>query len=269
MLKKVSLVALGVFVAVYALSFTKFSSYTCTAWKSLKNEASKTVSIEFEIKRLKNEVNSLDDDLKKHRSLVAEKIEQVRELDSNVTQVRADLNERKDRMKKASAELDAGATRVVFNGREYSVEAVTKQLRSELATAKRQEVDIKNKEKLLEARKRSADLAEQQLSSIANQKISLMQKIEELEADYEAVRLASTESKISFDDSRLSGVKQDLEALQGRINREKTELELATKYTGAPVAEEKPSTEDVNRDLKTYLYGDKAENKVTTEKERK
>jgi chromosome segregation ATPase len=268
MCKKVGIVALGVFAAMCVLSFTKLGSYVTTATRQVRKEITSQVPIDFEIKRLKHEVEALEGDLKNHRSVVAGKLVAVSDLEKEVKHLRDDLSERKERMAKASAEIDSGAERVVYNGREYPVSTVTKHLRTDLEKAKRLDADIKNKDKLLEQRRRAADLAEQQLSVIASQKQALTLKIEELETEYEAVKLAATESKVAFDDSRLSAIKQDLEALQSRVSREKTELDLAQKYEGKPVVET-PSTEDVNRDVKTFLNGDKADNKVTTESNRK
>jgi len=269
MFKKVSIVALGVFAAVLVLNCTKLGSYFSTACKQLRNEAKQSVSIDFEIKRLKDEVNSLDDLEKTQRGVTAEKLQLVKDLNINIQGVRNELGKLKEQMKKASADMDKGAERIVYNGREYPVDTATKILRGDLARARRFEVDIKNKEKLLESRQQTADRAEATLASIRDQRVTLMQKLEQLEADYEQVKLAKTESDVPFDNTQLTSIKQDIEELQRRVSVQQTEVDLAKKYQGAPVVEERQSSEDVNKELKTYLYGDKAENKVTTEKNQK
>jgi chromosome segregation ATPase len=269
MLKKVSIVALGVFAAMCVLSYTKLGSYTCTAWHTIKKEAKEQVPVEFELKRLKGEVDKLEGDLKKHRGVAADKIEVARNLEQKIETATGELNQLKERMRKASADIDSGAERIVYNGREYPVDTVTRELRTDLQRAKNKDMEIKRMQDLLVTRKRSADLAEKQLGEIRDQRDLLIQRIAKLEADYEAVRLAQTESDHQFDDSRLAGIKQDLEELQKRINREKTELDLAQKYEGKVIVDDKPSTDDVNRDVKTFLNGDKADNKVTTETNRK
>jgi len=263
MMKKVGAVILGVVAAMWVLNCTRVGSYTCTAWKQLREEASKQVSVEFELKRLKNEVAQLEPDINKNRSIVAEEIVAVEKLREDVDGARTKLVKQKDEMRRIVAELKSGTEKIVYNGREFSADRVRERLDQDVDSAARAEKALKSKERVLEARERILEANKKKLQAMREEKDKLTEQIAVLEAEYKEVQVRQTQSRVQIDDSRLAEIKKSLEGLRTRVKVEKTELDLANNTDGG---EEKAKTNtEVVRKAEQFLQGDKEETKVAAE----
>jgi hypothetical protein len=265
MCKKVGILVLGLIVAFGFLRFTRMGSYTCTALKQLRIDAEKHVSVEFEIKRLKNEVANLDPDINKNRSIVAEQIVGVEKLREEVDGSKKKLAQQKEQIGRVVAELKSGATSIVYNNREQPADRVREQLDKDVDHARSFEKALKSKERLLEARERMMENNKKKLQAMIDAKSELQTQIAQLEADYQEVQLRATESRVQFDDSRLADIKQSLDKLRDRVKIEKVTQDLVGDLA-APTAEKSKTSSEVVRKAEQFLNGDTEETKVADQK---
>jgi len=263
MMKKVGAVILGVVAAMWVVNCTRVGSYTCTAWKQLRDEASKQVSVEFEIKRLKNEVAQLEPDINRNRSIVAEEIVAVERLREDLDQGHAKLAKQKEEIRRIVSELKSGAEKIVYNGREFSADRVRERLDQDVDSASRCEKALKSKERVLDARERILEANKKKLQAMRDEKDKLTEQIALLEAEYKEVQVRQTQSRVQIDDSRLADIKKSLDGLRSRVRVEKVELDLANNTDGGE--EKAKSNTEVVRKAEQFLQGDKEETKVATE----
>jgi chromosome segregation ATPase len=265
MLKKVSIVALGVALAVYALSFTKFGSYSCTAWRSFKKDVSQHVSIDFRIENLKTEVGQLDPEIDRNRGLVAEDVVAVDNLREEIAGVRTKLTAQKDQMRnlvKELRDLKSGNDTVRINGRLFTANEITSKLDRDTNAVESCEKSLQSKERLLEAQERILEANKKKLASMIDKKSRLMEQITLLEAEYKEVQARQTQSRVHFDDSKVADLEKSLEGLRNSVKVAKTKLDMAGEFETVQTEDKPKSRSEVVRKAEQVLDG---ETKVSTD----
>jgi chromosome segregation ATPase len=248
MLKKAGVVMAGVIAALVALSVTtKFGSYTCTAWKQIRDEASKQVSIDFEIKRLKSEVGQLDPDINRNRTIVAEEIVAVEKLRGEVENGRKKLTQLKEQVGRVAKELKDGAATVVYDGQDLTASRARERLDRDVDNGQRFETALKSKERQLDARERMLATSKKKLQAMAEAKAELLAQIAQVEAEYQEILLQGTQSRVQFDDSRLADIKKGLDDLHDRVKVQKVKQDLEGGNAVQPDDKTKSSIEVIRR----------------------
>lgn len=223
----------GITVALLAvLSVTKVGSYMSTSWNKIQNKAAKSVPIEWELDRLKDQVAQLIPDMRKNLSVVAEGMADVERLNRDITTTKANLDEQKTRLVQMAKDLETQETQFIYAGKVYSREIVAKKLEGDYKSYNRVLAEVKTKEQLLTIKQRELDAAREQLTAVKDMEQQLKLQIAELEADVKTVRLAETKSKFQIDDSRMSDVKRSIEELRHRLDTERKKAELDAEFFG-------------------------------------
>jgi hypothetical protein len=258
MMKKIGIAALLVAVGVFAWNKTNAGSYIHTLWDKCKTKASKQVSLEFEVERIRKDIDRLIPDMKKNLGVLAQEMVAVENLREEIASTRVNLDKQKVRLREMKQALESDVTPVVFNGRTYTAPRLREVLVTDLASCQRVEEALNHKERLLEAKERAVESAKEQLATIRAQKQELEVQLAQLEAEIKTVRIAQAKSKIQLDDSRLAQVKNSLAEVRNRLRVEVRELELNGQFATEPtVAEEARvrTNDDVIRDVEAYLNG--------------
>lgn len=255
MCRKIGFVALAGMIAFAVLTFTRAGSYSRTTWNKVSTTVQNQIPVEFEIERLRQEVNQLVPDMKKNRGLVAEEMVAVENLRQEITTTRANLDKQKTDLMAIARDVENGESQVTYNNRTYSAERIKEKLARDLAGFKRSVSELKAREQLLDAKERSLDVAREQLAAMMEQKRDLEVQIAQLEAELKTVRLAQTKSQFSLDDSRLSEIKRSIAELRNRLKVEVTELELEGQYSFDPTVkpEKAKPASDVAREVLQYF----------------
>jgi chromosome segregation ATPase len=257
MFKKIALVAVLAVAGLFVLNLAGLGSYTSTAWKNIRNSCKRQVPLEFEIERVRNEVAQLVPDMKKNLSVIAEEMVAVENLKEEISVTKARLQDQERSLRTMTKDLESGAQRIVYDGREYSAARVSEKLARDFASYKRCDSEVKAKEQLLEAKERALDAAREQLASMRSQKQELEVQIAQLEAEVKTVRLAQTKSKFQLDDSRLARCKATLADIRNRLNVEKKTGELLGEFANDPMPVEKKgkSARELAKEINGYFDG--------------
>src|SRR5262249_37473870 len=146
----------------------------------------------------------------------------IENLKDEIAVTRANLKEQEKSIRTMSRDLETGAQKIEYKGKEFSAARVSEKLSRDFASYKRCEAEVKSKEQLLEAKERALEAAPEQLATMKSQKQELEVQIAQLEAEVKTVRLAQTRDKFQLDDSRLAQCKATLAEVRNRLNVEKT-----------------------------------------------
>ena len=227
MIKKLLVVAVVGAVAVVGLRSTKWGSYVRQEAAEVGEWAEAQVPAEKEIKRLKNEVKSLEQDVTKVASLLATENVDVRKLREKVGEQQASVNNEKALLVSRGEAIKNATEKVSYGNRVISVAEATKQLASDAGLYKTHQRQLEAMELQLAAREKNRETLEKQLSAIQNQRQEMAAAVDRLEAELNVLKVQQTESKYQTDDSRLAGIKQSIAAMDRKISIEREKLRLA------------------------------------------
>lgn len=244
-------------VAVLAVVNSVWSGSVRTAWKRAQAKIERSISPEFELARIRDEIAQLTPDMHKNIARIAEEMVQVESLERRAGDLTAKLDRSKDELAAMTQAIETGTKKVSVGGRELSPTQVKEKLRS----CRNCERELANTQKILEAKKAGVDAARQQLVEMRQQKEQLEIMAAEFEAQWKTLQLEQTRSRLKLDDSRLGEIKGSFEKLRQRIDVERRKSELAGQFTSEtmPVLEKKTeSTQSVIDEVKEY-FGSKTE----------
>jgi chromosome segregation ATPase len=241
-----ALAAGGLFVLNHA-----WSGSVGTAWKRATAHFERAIDPDFELARIRDEINRLTPDMHKNISRIAEEMVAVESLERRVNDLQGRLDTSKDELALLTSAVEKGSTRVSVHGREVSVTQVKDKLRN----CRTIERELANNKKVLDAKKAGVDAARQQLVEMRQQK----EQLEVMAADYEAqlktLALEKTRSRIKLDDSRLAGIKAAMDKLHERIETERKTALLAEEFNTGKDVTVKTTENGKNplEDAKEYL----------------
>lgn len=259
MFKKIFLAALAIGAGMFILNHTRLGSYGYTAWNKATKKVKAQVPLEFELDRVREQVQQLVPDMRRNLGDIASEIVAVDNLKEEIKVGRANVAKHRDDIRVMTDDLKSGVERIAYNGISYTRERISEKLANTLKSCARFEKELENKEKLLEQKEKGLDTAKEQLASIRSQKEELELEIARLESEVKAMRLAQTKSTVQIDDSRLAHIKASLQDIRNRMKVETVRGELEGQFANDPTikVEKRKSADEVIKDAEAYLDGEK------------
>jgi chromosome segregation ATPase len=257
MFKKLGFAALILAAGAFVWTQTSAGSYLNTIWERCRNKVAKQVSLEFEVERIRKEIDRIIPDMRKNLGVLAQEMVAVENLREEIASTKVNLAKQKVALKEMRELIQSDVSPVVFNGRAYSADRLRGMLASDLSACQRCEESLKHKENLLEAKERAIDAAKEQLGTIRSQKQELETQLAQLEAEIKTLRVAQARSKIQVDDSKLAQVKGAINDVRNRLRVEVREIELGGQFVSETIiGEQRARTNDeILRDVDQYLNG--------------
>jgi chromosome segregation ATPase len=265
MLKKVVAVTLGVIVAVYALSHTRFGSYMCTAWKQIRKEADAQVSINFEIDRINTEIAKLDKDIEAQKTVVATQIVEIRELRTEVKTLDEQVVAKQECVGQLLTLLKSGETTVDFGGEKLSEKELTNKYQQELKSGQHLKARYQAKKQLQDAQEQLLDTEWAKLNDLQNQQDELRVEMTLLETEYKKLQAQEARNSVVVSASRLDEIKKSAKNLRKRIEIEKTKQEL-TQNPGVRPDEKAKTREALIKEGEEFVPQGKGGKVVATDK---
>lgn len=269
MLKKLLIATVAVVAGLTVLSkVTKISPLLW--WKDACCAARNMVPPETQLRQLNAEIGNIDRDIKKNISRVASMENSVetlgKELDgqrTRLTELRSDIEELRVGLEKPRAE------KVAFHGRRAKTSELTRRLDRCVTEFTCLKERVKAREKLLEEKNRTLEVAKARLTEMKNEKEKLTLVAARLASHLEAVKMQQMESQINFDNSAIERCHELAADIEARLNTADKEARLLAKYgyknSTSAVAEEK-SADDVLKAARKALQ-DEQQEKVAADKE--
>jgi len=257
MFKTIGKLALVGLVVVGGLTMLKSSSYVCTVWNNARKAVARQVPRELEIDRARLEISKLDGDVRNLLGPIAEKIALVKKLDKDVANAQENIKAQREALVALTREVETGEAVVTVKGEEFTMKQAKAKLARDFASLKRGETALKSQEKLLTAHRQNLTNTKDQLNVMLDQKREFEVRLAQLEATEAELNLAKSVTPLRVDDTRLSGIKAALDAIEQGQEVDNARLDLEKQWAPrlqngqAPVGNQ-PATVDVN-EVKSYL----------------
>lgn len=246
--------------------FFGFGSHMRTALKKAVHSVQREVPPEFEIARIRNELDQIEPDIHKNLSALAEETVAVENLKQDIADRQARLERQKKLLLTMKADVESGAKTVSYGRLELTADEVRERLSREFDAYKQGEAATKAKQEELKARQRGLDAAREKITAMRTAKEQLESELAKAEAELKLVQLTATKNKFQVDDSRLSGIKQSVHGLEDRIKAMKIEQNLQAQFSHEEVmerVEQKAKANDVLKEIDAH-FGHTDKGRVVT-----
>jgi hypothetical protein len=257
-------VAAGLLGAGY---FLGFGSHMSCAVSSAKRALLRQVPPDFEIVRIRGELNNIDKDIASNFDALAHETVVVKHLQQDLADARVRLEKQKKVVLALRQEVDTSNKTVSIHGTEYSTDELRAALTREFDAYKAAESAVKAKEEELKARTQARDAGRAKIEVMRSTKDQLTAELAKIEAEYKRVQVTEAQSPFQVDDSRLSGIKASMKNLKDRIDEMKLAHEYKAEFTHPSVVDqiqEKNRSEQVLKEIDQH-FGN-GEDRVANEK---
>lgn len=262
MIKK-TLLAGGALALLIALVFGRSAmSYVKTGVGMARDTVRNSVSVEFDLKRARDEIKSLEPEIRKNIERIANEEAQIGKLDRKVTRADEDLAQMKSEILRLTNDLETNSSNYFVytkdDGGELSFtrEHVKRELKARFSAYQSKDQEKSHYADILEARKETLMAAQEKLVAMRDAKSSLEVDVERLEAKLEMVKVAKAKSEFKFDDSKLSRVRKLIEDIDTRIEVESKLADSSNQYPlRIPLGEETGSV-DITEKVHDYFSDD-------------
>jgi chromosome segregation ATPase len=234
--------ALGV-TALALLFGGRAPSYVKTAFHRVRHDARRAVPMDYEIQRVRDEVNRLDPAmLDSHENIVRAQVD-LEELQREIVASRDNLDREKREMLALADRVKSGEYRV--GGNTYSAEEVKADLARRFDRYSYGKKAVEQREQIVKTRKQAVAAARDQLVKMAAQKQILIARIEAMEAKLKQVEATRAGDEFNFDDSPLARARQDVTELEKRVEV----MSRIAAERGMITDKSVPVTVETNRDV--------------------
>jgi len=217
MLKK-GILASGALLLLLGLFFGRDAfSYVATTAGWIHNSVKDSVPVEFELQRAHKMIAALDPEISRHKREIAREELDLRKLEEKITADRDDLSGLWRDIQRLRDDLSRGDSNFVYAGRTYSAKQVETDLGNRFERYQTREATTDKMEKILDARTRGLEAAQEKLKAMIAAKRQLEVQVENLEARLKMVEVAKAASDFQIDDSQLSRTRELLSDIEARI----------------------------------------------------
>jgi chromosome segregation ATPase len=252
MIRKLLLVSAGLVLVGLFVFGRHARSYVGTAAGWARDSVKESIPIGFEIDRARDLVKNLHPEIQKNMHVIAKEEAEVERLDQQVEQAETKLEKDKTELMRLKNDVASGKDVFHYAGRTYSVSQVKADLANRFERVKTTDATVDSLRDILAARKQGLEAGRQKLEAMLAAKRQLEAKIENLEARMKMVEVAQASSAYSFDDSQLGQVKELVDDLQTRIQvAEKLVSVEGSFHDQIPL--DSPAADDIVDQIASYL----------------
>lgn len=262
MCKKAVIIGLLAIGALYVYKKTPVGSYLCTWWNRNTPTVAKLVPRDFEIDRMRNEIQKLDGDIRSLLGPIAEKQALVNRLESEVKTARTNLKDRREGLLALTKEVEAGTDQIAFDGAQLSLAEAKARLDRDFRAAKRADSHLKSREKLLAAQQKMLQAAKDQLGNIAQLKEQFLVRLTELEAREQDLQLEQAATPTGINQAQIDDIRRTLDRIQQAQEVEGIRIGLEKHY--APRAGNRPAPQADLTEIRSFLGVQPAQSKVAS-----
>lgn len=239
MLKKI---VAGSLVAALAAGFIfgrDMFSYARTFGSNVRHAVRSEITPEFEIDRIRTEVDQLMPEIRRHMTVVAEQSVDVKDQERAIAAKESNLSKQKDEILALRADLDSGRDRFVYSKVSYSRGEVQNDLAERFESFRNTEDAVNRDRKILVAVKETLRANQKKLNVMLERKQDLIVQVSQLEARLKQIQATEAINSIEVDDSQLSHVEQMIKNMNHALDVRESLLDTQGHALGRiPVTEE-------------------------------
>ncbi len=216
MLKKlvVGTLTMGI-VAGFVFGSDSFS-YLRTFGKNVRQAVKSEITPEFEIGRIRNDVDNLMPEIRRHMTIVAEQSVDVKDLEQEIAARETGLVRQKEAILALRTDLQSEKDKFTYKAVSYSRREVEADLQHRFQSFRTAEESLMRDRQILTAQRETLRANQQKLDTMLSRKQELVVRVAQLEARLKQVQAREAVNSVEIDDSRLAHV----EGLIKDMNRE-------------------------------------------------
>jgi len=218
MVKKGLLGAGAVALVAGLLWGSKACYYFKYGLNSVRESAQAAVPIEADIDAARQQIDELEPAIHKNIEALARAQVDVEHLQRELVATRDNLAREGKAILALRESLTSGKLQLTGGGVTYTADDIKRDLGRRLDFYHQVKGVLKEKEETLKLRQSSVQSAQEQLATMANQKRTLMTKIEGIQARLAQLRASQAANDFTFDDSSLSRAKQSVDTLERKLD---------------------------------------------------
>lgn len=249
MLKKLVIGTMGLGLAAGLVFGADSFSYVRTFGTNVRQAVKSEIRPEFELGRIRGEVDRLMPEIRRHMTVVAEQSVDLKDMERESVQKAAALETQKDAILALRRDLDSGRDKFTYRAVSYTRDEVEADLAERFETFRSAEESAKRDAQILKAQRDTLHANQNKLDTMLSKKQDLIVKVAQLEARLKQVQAAEAVSSVSceIDESKLTHVENMIREMNRQLDVRESLLETEGHLIGRIPVEE--SAVKVNPDI--------------------
>lgn len=207
-------------------------SYMRTLGNQMRQAVKQEISVEFELQRIRDEVERLMPEIRCHMRTVAEQSVDVKELERVLAERMRGVEEQRAAILTLRQDLESGKGEYVYRSVSYSRREVESDLAHRFETYQSAERSVKRDERILSAQRETLRANQQRLDGMQARRQDLSVQVAQLEARLKQVQAAETLQSSPLDDSRLANVERLIREMNRTLDVREALLESEGRVSG-------------------------------------
>jgi chromosome segregation ATPase len=203
--------------ALFLVFGTSAPSYVKTAYHRLRQSAKEAVSPQFDIDRVRQDIESLKPMFDQNKETLARAEVEAEYLEREVGTIQANLEHAKQNILALQHNLKTGDFRLTGHSPDAAAEAKA-DLAHRLDSYDYTSDLLHQKQEVLKAKKKIIQAANQQLQNLKTQKTTLLAKLANIEARLQMIEATQSKNDFNFDGTALSRAKETITELEKRLD---------------------------------------------------
>ena len=241
MLKKIVVGGLSLALAGGLLLGSDAFSYLRTFGGQVREVVKSEISVEFELDRIRDEVDNLVPEIRRHMTIVAEQSVDVKDLERDLADKEASLGKQKDAIIALRSDLESGRDSFTYRAVSYSRGEVESDLAHRFESFCSAEEGVKRDRQILAAQRDTLRANQKKLDTMLSRKQDLVVKVAQLEARLKQVQAAEAINSIEIDDSQLAHVEKMIKEMNHALDVRESVLETEGQVLGRIPVNEEPA----------------------------
>ena len=214
-------------------------SYLRTFGGQVREVVKSEISVEFELDRIRDEVDNLVPEIRRHMTIVAEQSVDVKDLERDLSDKESSLGKQKDGILALRSDLESSSNSFTYRAVSYSRNEVEADLAHRFESFCSCEAGVKRDRQILAAQRDTLRANQSKLDTMLSRKQDLVVQVAQLEARLKQVQAAEAINSIEIDDSQLAHVEKMIKDMNRALDVRESVLETEGSVLGRiPVNEE-------------------------------
>ncbi|MEZ6124578.1 MAG: hypothetical protein R3C49_15575 [Planctomycetaceae bacterium] len=247
MLKKVIVSSLATAAVAGFVFGTDMFSYARTACSNVREAVKSEITPEFELDRIRNEIDQLMPEIREHMAVVAEQSVDVKDLEKSISEKESKLGRQKDAILALRADLAGSKDSFTYRHVSYTRNEVEADLAHRFESFRTGEDGLARDRQILAAQKQTLRANQKKLDSMLGRKQDLSVQVSQLEARLKTIQATEAVNSIEVDETKLSHVEDMIRDLNRSLDVRESLLETEGNLLGRIPVED--AQDDIETDV--------------------
>jgi chromosome segregation ATPase len=260
MCKKLVVTGLAVVAVFFVLHKLELDIWIKHAIKRTQADIKDAVPEEARIDDLRDEINKIGPEIKKARTVVARQINEVKDLKTEIAQIKTNLDKREADILALKKVLDTNASLVTIGSEQFKRDKVEADRNRKWEAFKQAKEMLQAKEDLLKQREETLEADKAKLETMQDKKRELEASADRLALRLRKLRLTQMQQNVAIDDSHIANAQKKFEDLEKRIGQGETEIALDkgadTENAVSNALDRKAKGDQANKEIEEYFTKD-------------